>query len=63
MLGAGKILALVGLLLLLASNYGRQQARKKRVGAGGAANHWTQWTTLAAFGTILAGLVLMYFEK
>ncbi len=61
-LKSGEILALVGLILLLAHNMLRRQLVK----AGpprGLTRFWLTWGDLVVFLIILAGLTLMWHQK
>jgi hypothetical protein len=59
----GEILALVGLGLLVLSTMGRRRVRQRRQLPTGAFGLWVRWGDFAAFGFLLAGLVLMYAGK
>jgi hypothetical protein len=63
--GLGQILALVGLVVFLLTGLGRQRSRRRAQGPGPspASQRWQQWGTVAAFGLIVAGLVLMATTK
>lgn len=52
----GVILALVGLILLVANGMGRQRLRRTRKPVSGALAWWLQWGGLVAYGLIAAGL-------
>lgn len=59
----GQILALVGMVLLLAGGLGRQRARKQGKLRDPAFQKQQRWLQFAAFGLILAGLVLMWARR
>ena len=62
-LQTGEILALAGMGVLLLSNMGRRRARQGKVPAKGGLARMLSWGDYAAFGLILAGLVVMYLQK
>jgi hypothetical protein len=62
-LQAGEIIALLGMAVLLLSNLGRRQVRQGRVSANRSLARMLSWGDFVAFGLILAGLVVMYFQK
>jgi hypothetical protein len=62
-LNAGEILGLAGFGLLLLHKILRGQAKKAPRPARGLYLLWLRWGDVAAFLTILAGLVLMYHLK
>jgi hypothetical protein len=62
-LNSGEILGLVGFGLLLLHKMLHRQAGKSPRHARGLYLLWLRWGDLAAFLTILAGLVLMYRLK
>jgi hypothetical protein len=63
--GLGQILALVGLVVFLLTGLGRQRSRRRpqAPGPSPASQRWQKWGTVAAFGLIVAGLVLMATTK
>jgi len=62
-LNAGEILGLAGFGLLLLHKILRGQAKKATKPPRGLHLLWLRWGDVAAFLTILAGLVLMYRLK
>ena len=62
-LNAGEILGLLGFGLLMLHKLILRQAKKDSKPARGLYLLWLRWGDMAAFLTILAGLVLMYFLK
>lgn len=58
----GPILAVLGMILFLVTAWGRRQARTQRQPSA-ALLKLQSWGSLAAFGLILAGLVLMNYQK
>jgi hypothetical protein len=62
-LNTGEIIALVGMGVLLVSNMGRRQARQGKTPANRKLAKLQSWGDFVAFGLILAGLVVMYFQK
>lgn len=62
-LNTGEIIALVGMAVLLVSNMGRRQARQGKAPANRSLAKLLSWGDFAAFGLILVGLVVMYFQK
>jgi len=61
--GLGQFLALVGLIFLLLTGLGRQRARRQQQTQSPAFQRWQRWGSIAAFGLILAGLLLMAWAK
>jgi len=61
--GIGQILALVGLILLLLTGMGRQQARRQRQRPSPGFLLLQRWGAYAAFGLLLAGLLIMALAK
>lgn len=61
--GLGKILALAGLMLLLFTSVGRQQARRQQQPPSPGFVLWQRWGRLAALGLVLVGLILMALAK
>jgi len=59
----GEILAMVGLGLLVLSTMGRRRVRQSRKLPTGVFGLWVRWGDFAAFGFLLAGLVLMWAGK
>ncbi len=60
---SGELVALAGLLLLLAHNLVRRQLKKSRQPLQGLARFWLQGGDVVVFLTILAGLTLMWTQK
>jgi hypothetical protein len=60
---SGELVALAGLLLLLAHNMVRRQLKKSKQPVRGLARFWLQWGDVAVFLVILAGLTLMWTQK
>ncbi len=58
----GELLALAGLILLLAHNLGRRQLQKNRQPSR-LIRFWLSWGDLVVFLVILAGLTLMWAQK
>lgn len=58
----GPILAGLGMILFLITAWGRRQARTQRQPSA-ALLKLQSWGSLAAFALILAGLVLMNYQK
>ncbi|MFW6122825.1 MAG: hypothetical protein ACOC6L_01145 [Thermodesulfobacteriota bacterium] len=61
--GLGQLLALVGLIFLLLTGMSRQRARRQQQTRSPAYQRWQQWGSIAAFGLILVGLLLMAWAK
>ncbi len=61
-LKSGEILALVGLLLLVAHKLGRRRLLTRQP-LRGLARFWLSWGDLVVFLIILAGLTLMWSQK
>ncbi len=59
----GQILTLVGFCLFLATTFGRQRARQQQRPPSPAFLKFQKWGSLAAYGCILAGIILMYYQK
>lgn len=59
----GQIMALLGLILFLVTGWGRRQIRKQGRSASPRLLALQSWGSLAALLLILAGLVLMYYQK
>jgi hypothetical protein len=59
----GQILAIVGLILVVLTGWGRRRARQQGQAPSPALVKLQTWGSLAAFGLILAGLVLMNYQK
>ncbi len=62
-LQTGEIIALAGMVVLLVSNMGRRQARRGKAPATRSLAKMLSWGDFVAFGLILVGLVIMYFQK
>jgi hypothetical protein len=62
-LQTGEVIALVGMVVLLLSNMGRRQARQGKVSDNRSLVKMLSWGDFVAFGLILLGLVIMYFQK
>ena len=62
-LNAGEILGLLGFGLLMLHKLMFRRAKKATRRARGLSLLWLRWGDMAAFLTILAGLVLMYYLK
>lgn len=62
-LQTGEIVALVGMVVLLLNNMGRRRARQGKVPAKGTLARLLSWGDYAAFGIIMAGLVIIYLQK
>jgi hypothetical protein len=58
----GRILALLGLILVLLTGWGRRRARQQQQAVSPALLKLQSWGSLAAFGLILAGLILMNYS-
>lgn len=58
----GQVLAVLGMILFLITAWGRRQARTRKQPSA-ALVKLQSWGSLAAFGLILAGLVLMNYQK
>ncbi len=58
----GPILAGLGMIVLLVTAWGRRRSRAQRQPSP-ALLKLQNWGSLAAFGLILAGLVLMHYQK
>ena len=61
--GLGQLLALVGLIFLLLTGMSRQRARRQQQTTSPASQLWQKWGSIAAFGLILAGLLIMAWAK
>jgi len=61
--GLGQVLSLVGLILLLISGVGRQQARQRQRQPSPGFQRLQYWGSLAAFALIIIGLLLMAWAK
>jgi len=61
--GLGQLLALVGLIFLLLTGMGRQRARRQQQTPSPTFQLWQKWGSIAAFGLILVGLLLMAWAK
>jgi hypothetical protein len=59
----GQILALAGLALLILGTMGRRRSRGWRGPGARGLSRWWHWSDLAAYGLILAGLVIMWAKK
>ncbi len=59
----GRILTLLGLILVLVTGWGRRRAREQRQSVSPKLLKLQSWGSLAAFLLILAGLVLMNYQK
>jgi len=59
----GQILALVGMVVLLLSGMRRQRARKLGQASAPGFFREQRWLHAAAYGLILAGLMLMWAKK
>jgi len=57
------MLALAGMGILLLNNLGRRRARQAPSSDKGSLAKWLAYGDYAAFGLILAGLVVMYLQK
>jgi hypothetical protein len=62
-LKSGEVLALAGLLLLVAHNLGRRQLLKSGRALRGLTRFWLSWGDLVVFLIILAGLTLIWSQK
>jgi len=51
------------MVVLLVSNMGRRQARRGKAPATRSLAKMLSWGDFVAFGLILVGLVIMYFQK
>jgi hypothetical protein len=58
----GQLLTIVGMVLFLITAWGRRQVRTQRQPSPGLVK-LQNWGSLAAFALILAGLVLMNYQK
>jgi hypothetical protein len=58
----GRILTLLGLILVLLTGWGRRRARQQQQAPSPALRKLQSWGSLAAFGLILAGLILMNYS-
>ena len=61
--GIGQILALVGLIMLLLSGLGRQQARRREQQAAQKSQQWQRWGNIAGLVLVLVGLFLWGWAK
>jgi hypothetical protein len=59
----GELLALGGFIIFLVNSWGRSRQRQTGQPAGGHWALWLRWGDFAAFGLILAGLLLMWSQK
>jgi heme A synthase len=59
----GVILAFAGLILLLATTFTRQQQRRQKQAPTRRFIMWQQWGTVAAYFTLMLGLLLMWQVK
>ncbi len=59
----GELLAIAGFIIFLVNSMGRSRQRKTGQPAAGAWGQWLRWGDFAAFGLILAGLLLMWSQK
>jgi uncharacterized membrane protein YidH (DUF202 family) len=59
----GHILALVGMVILILGGMGRQRARKQGKHADPGFLRQQRWLYGAAYGLILAGLLLMWVKR
>jgi hypothetical protein len=62
-MGMGPIIALIGLILLLATNLQRQSARKHKSQVSSFTLGWLKWGSLAAYLLIMIGLLIMTGRK
>jgi hypothetical protein len=62
-LKTGEIISLVGMGVLLLSNMWRRQARQGKPMARRGFARWLVYGDFVAFGIILVGLVVMYWQK
>jgi hypothetical protein len=63
MVKTGEILALAGMGVLLLNNLGRRRVKQGRTPARGGLARFVAYGDYAAFGLILAGLVVIYLQK
>jgi hypothetical protein len=61
--GLGQLLALAGLIFLLLTGMSRQRARRQQQTPSPSFQRWQQWGSIAAFGLIIAGLLIMAWAK
>ena len=61
--GIGQIMALVGLILLLLSGLGRQQARRQQQPSSPKPQQWQRWGNIAGLVLVLVGLFLWGWAK
>jgi uncharacterized membrane protein len=59
----GQLIALIGLILLVATSLQRQSARRRKVRLSPQALAWQKWGSLAAYALIAVGLYLMIDRK
>ncbi len=59
----GRILALLGLILVLLTGWRRRRARAQKQAPSPALLKLQSWGSLVAFGLILAGLILMNYQN
>jgi hypothetical protein len=59
----GQLLAFLGLILVLLIGWGRRRARAQKRSVSPVLLKIQSWGSLAAFGLILAGLILMSYHK
>jgi hypothetical protein len=59
----GELLAIAGFIIFLVNSLGRSRQRRTGQPARGAGGLWLRWGDFAAFGLILAGLLLMWSQK
>jgi uncharacterized membrane protein len=59
----GRILALLGLILVLLTGWVRRQARAQKQSPSPALLKLQSWGGLVALGLILAGLILMNYQN
>jgi hypothetical protein len=62
-LKSGEIIALAGMVVLLANNLGRRRAKQGQRAAARGLGRFLAYGDFIAFGIILAGLVVIYLQK